>query len=179
MPYAVEMFFEGQSTAAVREAWRRLAESHATPYMLDSGSRPHVTLAVFEEVRENALHEALAHFAARLPAFPLVLSRVGVFESTGVIYVAAEPWTVLESVHRLFWSQCARIGSGAWEHYLPGNWTPHCTLAVDVAMRDADDAVRAANDALVLPIGARVESIAWVRFRPVEHLLVLGLPPCS
>jgi hypothetical protein len=75
----------------------------------------------------------------------------------------------LLDLHEAFHRRFSAFGARSLAQYRPGNWVPHCTLAVGVRASAITDAVRLSL-AAELPIHAWFQRVALVEFRPVRVL---------
>ena len=53
MPYAVELLFDAEGETRVRCVWKALKAAGLSSYMVDSESRPHITLAVYDSLENQ------------------------------------------------------------------------------------------------------------------------------
>lgn len=135
MAHAIEMFFDEQADAAVRRLWHRLAEADLPSLETYSHARhrPHVSLTVASDldVDDTAV---LADLAAVLDGEPLPrlhLPALATFAgSGGVLFLAAVATAPLLALHERVGQVLQAHRIDQWPHYLPGNWVPHCTLAM-------------------------------------------------
>ena len=105
------------------------------------GARPHVSLSVYGDgLDTNGFPERLLEFARSIDPFDFTLSSLGTFPGQeGVVFLAPVVTRRLLEVH-------ARLPRGVFEahnntgmgHYLPGNWVPHCTVAIDLSAARGD-----------------------------------------
>jgi 2'-5' RNA ligase len=167
MPYALELALDDDAAAMVRALWREIAAAGA-PFMAESGANPHVSLAIWNEIDRDAMTSALARFAAETRPIDIVFPAVGTFASTGVVLLAPEVDARLLDAHARCHRTVAGLGLGAWPHYAPGVWAPHCTLAMDLGA-EMDDVLALARRA-PLPLRGRLERVELVEFRPVRRL---------
>ena len=79
MSVAVVLYLDPQAAEIVRGMWRQLADRNISTFMLDSGVRPHVSLAVYERLEFEDAGKSLAEFAESIPPFPLILCTTGSF----------------------------------------------------------------------------------------------------
>jgi 2'-5' RNA ligase len=129
MSFAVEMYFDEAADRAVRAAWKALADAGISTSMLDGISRPHVTLAVSDEIGAT-FKNALALFAKEVSPFELTFSHVGAFNTAeGVVFLAPTMTRSLLDLHQRFHAFFDQHAAKKWPYYLPGAWVPHCTLA--------------------------------------------------
>ncbi|MCV7100626.1 2'-5' RNA ligase family protein, partial [Mycobacterium palustre] len=127
MVHSLELVFDGDTEAAIRRIWEGLARA-GIPSQAPA-SRPHVTLAVAENIAPD-VDELLGPVAARLPLHcaigaPVLFGRANVVfarlivPTSGLLALHAE-------VHRLC---AAHLAPAPMSNSLPGQWTAHVTLA--------------------------------------------------
>lgn len=169
MPLAIELFFDAQSDAAVRSLWAALAREGVCDYMLTSQARPHVSLSVFDDLKETELTRILTRFVAAHPKISLHLAAQGRFPQSEVTFLAPKPSIKLLSMQQWLHTELVRAGAVVWPHYLPSAWVPHCTLTTKAAPTSSEKLTRIL-DTHPLPSTFWVETVGLVRFRPVAHL---------
>jgi hypothetical protein len=98
---------------------------------------------------------------------------VGLFPGAAV-FLAATVTAALLELHAGFHRRFARFGEASSEHYRPGRWVPHCTLATDLAP-DRFGAALAIAGRVPLPLEARLVEAGIVEFRPVTQLVSRAL----
>jgi len=166
MPFAVEMYMDAGSDAAIRRTWSALAEAGIKSAMLDAGYRPHVSLGVCEELEVDGLARELAFFAKWLPPFALTLSSVGIFPGRDhVIFLGVTMTPELLSINDDFHGFFGKYAKAQREHYQIGKWVPHCTLAFDLS----DDVIGKATEVcrcMPLPILGRIEEVGVAEVSP-------------
>lgn len=175
MPYAVELFLDGRSSATLRGLWERIAP--ISSYLLDSGGIPHLTLAVCDSFDPFAAREALEGFAREVSPFRIVYSSVGVFmaEDTVVFLAPVVTSEMLDVQHRML-DLLERYTASVWAHYHLGRWVPHSTLAMKLLPAQAGTVLEACRgSALGLPLFARAEALALVEFHPVRTVYEFAL----
>jgi 2'-5' RNA ligase len=167
MPYAVEMYFDEASTARIREMWNRLAGIGLSA-MIDCGARPHVSLAVCEQIDLNAASAILDDCSAGVPAFAISLASCGMFPGAEyVVFLAPKVTARMLEWHARFHEMITVATGGMWAHYTPPQWMPHCTLATRVLPEQVGAALEILRD-FELPIPCRVISMGIVELRPVR-----------
>lgn len=132
MVHSVELLFDADTEAAVRQVWRDLAEAgirslsgHRSPT-----NRPHATLTVAENL-EDAVDDALRPVLNRLP-LPCIIGAPMLFGAgrtvtlVRLVVPSAELLDLHAETHRL---ASAHMPKGPLPHGDPGQWTPHVTLA--------------------------------------------------
>lgn len=154
--FAVVLHLDEFSERRVRQAWQAL-DDHGVPSAAathDPGYRPHITLAIVDTPDPDALTRRLRRPLSRVVGLPVTLTALGFFlTERAPAYLAVAPTRRLLEVHD---DVHRAIGTTAsWAYYRPGNWLPHCTLAMDVT---CPTSVADALGRGVLPITATVGS---------------------
>src|SRR5258708_7472687 len=168
--FAVELSFDAATDAAVRRVWDELAREGVNDFMAGFGVHPHISLAVFDELRVAEADREIAEFARRLAPLPVTLSSIGIFAGdASVVFVGAVVTNELLATHAEIHRRLGPLGSGAWSYYDRKEWVPHCTLAMDLPSDRIPRAVEIARRA-PLPLRGKLERVSLVRFRPVEGL---------
>lgn len=165
MAWAVEIFFDESGEGRVRSLWNalRLPEADATLY--EGASRPHLSLAVLDS-QDGALEEKTAAVAGRTAPFGLVFGGIGAFPEAGALYLRPEPSGALQALYREMLGELGTLRGRVWPLYLPGQWTPHATVAMGLEEASLRGALRKAVKAFA-PFAVRCRSLAVVKFRPV------------
>ena len=175
MPDVIELNFDAQTEAHVRDIWRELEVAGFTANL--PGGTPHVSLAIGGTIDANAIAPTLQKFAAKYPPIPVALSAINQFPGS-VVYLAPELSSELAKMHRAFHISFVLPMDELSRHYLPAAWRPHCTLAQGVAESDLPRVMEICSRTK-LPIMGQFESISLVRWRPAVELtrFTLGLSP--
>ena len=176
MGYAVELFYDHESESAVREIWDGLGAALGKPSLSELGGRPHVSLAVYGDgLDTTGFQESLHEFANSIDPFDFCLSSVGSFPGQeGVVFLAPVVSLQMLDVHARFHKVFSRNDELGMAYYLPGNWVPHCTVAIDLSAAEAKEAVAYCRESFQ-PITGRFQQIGLVEFRPVKELCTCEL----
>ena len=168
MPFAVEMYMDGESETRVRRIWRALAEAGIKSSMLEAGYRPHISLAVCGELDINGLRQKLSLFAENTSPFALTFSNVGVFPlAEGVIFLGTVVTSNLLAIHAEFHRFFERYAKSQREHYRVGVWIPHCTLTFGLPNDLLGKAIEISRNE-PLPIHSRIEEIGIAEVSPIS-----------
>lgn len=175
MPYTVEMRFDAKSASQIREIWDLLAQKNICNYMVDSNMTPHITLTVFNEIDNKLVTNKLQNFRQEIKPVEISFSHVGSFLSEqGIVFLAPTVTRELLELHQKFHNYFADVKEKQVEYYLPDNWVPHCTVAINVS----DCKVAQAIEEIVSnyqPLNATIESISFVKYQPPEMLSKFSL----
>lgn len=173
MPFAIELFFDPAADRAVRSIWRALADAGISRTMVDLGSHPHVSLADTEDLDAERFRPVLEAFAREVPPLKCSLASMGLFLThEGVVFLAPVVTRNLLDLHEAFHRRFGEYGARCSAYYMPGNWVPHCTLAMGVTPTAMGEAMRLCADATLL---GRFDRIALVEFRPVRVVYAFDL----
>jgi len=171
LSYAITLRLDAPGGRRIERLWEELARRGISDSMQRLGYRPHVTLGVYEAVAPEVVVPLLGELAEK--CLPLAADFTGLRSFPGtapVLWAAPAPSTDLTAAHALLHEM---VGADCHDHYRPGSWIPHCTLAQDLD----GDRLRAALSALQ-PLwedfSARFDGIDLVAFSPVEILWESG-----
>ncbi|MEV0003528.1 2'-5' RNA ligase family protein [Micromonospora sp. NPDC050980] len=132
----VELLCSPELDAAVRAAWRRLADA-GLPSLAGNThptNRPHLTLAAVDGFPPGAEQRLADLCDAALP-LPVRLDRIAVLDGSAPLVWLLRPTPQLVALHGAVWDVLAGApGPHPW--HLPGRWVPHLSLAL--RMRGAD-----------------------------------------
>jgi 2'-5' RNA ligase len=171
MPYAITLRLDALAERRIRRLWDALARRGISASMPRLGYRPHVTLGVYDAMAPEAVAPLLAEFARK--CLPLATDFTGLRSFPGsapVLWAEPAPSTGLRAAHSLLHDV---VGADCHEHYRPGSWIPHCTLAQGLD-QDGLRAATAALQPLWEDFPARFDGLDLVAFSPVEILWESG-----
>ena len=175
MGFAVELYFDRTTEAAVRMLRQEVYASGIAPFVDALGDRPHVSLAAFHDLDVAATVPILQVFASEVPAFSVSLSAVGFFPTEeGVVFLTPTPTRALLGAHARLHQHLQHAGMWALPYYLPDNWVPHCTVEMHVEPDLLPTVVEAYCKAWKLIDGEFTE-VGLIEFRPVTPLHTFAL----
>jgi 2'-5' RNA ligase len=135
MVHSVELLFDRETDAAIRRVWDGLTGVGVRSMASHQGAsnRPHVTLAVAQRM-DDAVNEAISPLLRSLPltctiGAPMIFGR-GPFVLVRLLVPNNELLELQAEVHR---ACLPHMHGGPLPHTIPGEWTPHVTLARRVA----------------------------------------------
>jgi len=170
MPYAVVFYLDARASEPIRQIIRELAEKDIAPYMYSRSVPPHVTLAIYDDMDCRTCEEKIAKLASQTATIALDFSFLGFFHTENpVIFLGPTPTRRLISIHRQVHKLLVENGTQPWELYQPGNWVPHCSLAVDFPPENTEPAAAICRQ-IALPLSIQVTSLGVIQFEPVQTL---------
>ena len=175
MPFAIQLFFDPASDTAVRSLWAELASTEVPFPLRDSGNRPHVSLAIYSELNTAVCAGLLNSFAETRSPLALSIASLGIFPGEqAVVFLAPIVSSSLMDLHRQVHQLLQDTGTLPSTYYLPGHWTPHCTLATRVPPHFLSQAV-AIGLGMSFPLPISIEEIGVIEYTPVNHLFSFRL----
>jgi 2'-5' RNA ligase len=168
MVHSIELVFDRDTDAAIRRIWSDLAAA-GVPSQAPA-SRPHVTLVVADAIAAE-VDTLLESVARRLPlscvvGAPLMFGRAKVVLSRLVV-----PTADLLAVHAEVYRVCGpHLRPEPMANSLPGQWTPHVTLARRVGGAALGRAMRIAGKPSQID-GSFAGLRRWDGNKKAEHLL--------
>ena len=132
MVAALELYLDPDASRRVRTLWAAL-EADGVPTvatLMDGLHRPHVSLAVADQLEPQAVAEALDGLSA-VPPVRLAFHFAGQFLGR-VLWLGPAPSLPLLEHQAEVDRRLAAAGIAVWDHYRPGHWVPHCTVSMRV-----------------------------------------------
>ena len=170
MPYSVELHFDLESAERIRRVRAAVAQQ-----LSEIEGRPHLSLAVLQDVDSAELARVVEPWAANSRGFEMEFSAVGVFPSdAGVIFVAPALSRELLGMHDALYKTLCASGLRVDDHYAPGKWLPHCTICMKAPPDRIGGIVDFVRRAPVFgPV--RVQSVSVVEFSPAREVRAFQL----
>ncbi|MBX3084626.1 MAG: 2'-5' RNA ligase family protein [Anaerolineae bacterium] len=170
MAHAVEMYFDEATDSAVRGMWQSIAATGVPSAMLAGGYRPHVTLAVYDDLKDDGwFASTLEVLAGVAPPVSLTLSSYGIFPGAeGVLFLGVTVTDALCELHGTFHTWFTDYQSSSRAHYAPDQWVPHCTLALGLSLDEMAKALQACQGC-PLPLTAQVTAFGLVEVSPISY----------
>jgi 2'-5' RNA ligase len=178
MPYAVHLDLDragADSLGRLAEDLPKTESGVAGP--LGAGDALHISLAVYDEdVPVADLTKAASLFSQALQPVPVRFQSLGIFPGGGILFAAPTITSPLLALHARYHAGAADLRPNCWDHYRPGAWVPHATLAEKLSPRSASRIVAAAMRRWE-PVEAVLDRLRIVHFQPVRTIWSSALPP--
>lgn len=141
VPLVVQLDLDAMTASSIDQVSGALEGYVGVETIRQLGSVPHVSLAVYDDFVLGKLPDDLAAFAKTLSALPLKLVNLGIFTgSRNVLFAAPVVTEQLLAIHQRFHQTFTTVGSCS-EHFRPGAWVPHVTLAMNMSLEILPDCV--------------------------------------
>lgn len=138
MQYAIELYYDKETEQKLFNLTHRVADEKLSTKFLEWKTRPHLTLACFNDVDETKCIERLKSFAQAHKTMPAYIASVGMFTDTRTIFASPIMNDSMYQFQRDLYEYLKDFDATGWEWYHPNRWVPHCTLAL---IKDDDEEV--------------------------------------
>ena len=138
MQYAIELYFDKETERTLSRLVQRVADEKLSTKFLEWKTRPHLTLACYNDVDEQKCIEQLKKFAQSHKAVPAYIGSVGMFNDSKTIFVSPIMNRSMYQLQAELHECLSDFDTTGWEWYCPDRWVPHCTLALT---KDDEDSV--------------------------------------
>jgi 2'-5' RNA ligase len=130
MQYAIELFFDKETEYKLFNLAKRIADEKISTKYLEWKTRPHLTLACFNDVDETLCVEKLKLFAQNHKVMPAHIGSIGMFNDTKAIFVSPIMNSSMYQLQRELHEYLKDFDTKGWEWYCPNRWVPHCGIAL-------------------------------------------------
>ncbi len=170
MPYAVVLYLDTQISNPIQQTILELAQRNIAPYMQVNSVQPHVTLAIFDDLDCQTCEIKISRLARKIKVFDLNFAYLGIFHSEStVVYLGPTSTQELLSMHSRLHEILKNDATRSWDLYQPGNWVPHCSLAVEFPPQKLQKAVQICMK-IMLPLSVPIASLGVMQFEPLQPL---------
>lgn len=177
MQYAIELYYDKETEDKLFELAKRVADEKISTRFLEWKTRPHLTLACFNDVEEAKCIEKLKAFAKDHKTMPAYIGSIGMFNDTKTVFVSPVMNSSMYQFQRELHKFLEEFDTKGWEWYCPDMWVPHCTIAL--TGDDNDNAFFKASDLLLhefKKMSGKFVSIGLVKVSfPVEEIFTVDL----
>ncbi len=160
LPYSIGVYFDAESEAKIRALWKVLAEKGVADYLELAGHRPHITLAIYEDLDLEKTNEILTNICEKTSEIPISFQFIGVFPTTRGIFLGPVVTEPLLELHRQINREINAFAIlPEIPYYLPEKWVPHCGVAVEVEPQHIPTVVQITDEMIEFPFKAIIKEI--------------------
>lgn len=168
MGFAVQLYFDSLSSSKIEELWQEVNSP-----LLKAGSRPHLSLAVFDEIEKEKMIAGVQKFSEQEQQFEVKFSSVGTFPTDrGVVYIAPVVSSQLLAIHQRFHQQIAPCWGNCYDYYKSASWVPHCTIREELHGEELREVIETSTKKQELFINVSIEGIELVQYKPTQKLTI-------
>jgi 2'-5' RNA ligase len=166
--FAININTSGETGRCIRDYWTKFGRLEPVPSMAALNYPPHVTLVIYDNVSVGKLRGTLRAVFGGCAPIRLRFDRLAYFMQPRLVFWAApQPSESLHHAHAAIHSLIDP--SLCREHYRPGAWVPHCTLATQVSANHRRQALALAQEKIE-PFDVLFDQADCVEFMPVRVL---------
>lgn len=177
MKYAVELYYDKKTEKKLLDMAQRVADEKISTKFLEWKTRPHLTLACFNNVDEECCIKKLKDFAENHRRMPAYIGSIGMFNDTKTIFVSPIMNSDMYRFQRELYENLKDFDTNGYEWYCPDRWVPHCTIAL--TGDDDDEAFYQASNLLLHEfekIAGQFVEIGLVKITfPVEEVFTVNM----
>lgn len=174
MALAVCLLFDARSELALRGLWQRLEDTGVPTLLSHTHGRhvPHLSYAVLRDWDLDKVEDALDLVPDEGPMV-LHFDALGMFRRSRTWLVPAVTSDIARRQERVV-DAVESTGADLHQHYRPGVWVPHCTLAPRTTLEHLPRVASAVYE--VLPLVTTVDRAALVETASGEVRLLDRVP---
>lgn len=174
MALAVCLLFDPRSELTIRRLWQRLEDVGVSTLLSHTHGlhAPHLSYAVLRSFDLRAVRDALQQLPGGRP-ITLHFDAIGMFRRSRTWLVPAVTSDLARRQERVV-EAVESTGADLHQHYRPGVWVPHCTLAPRTTLERLP--VIAASVFEVLPVVATADRAALIDTSTGEQHSLTVLP---
>ncbi len=177
MQYAIELFFDKGTEEKLFHLAKRVVDEKISTKYWEWKTRPHLTLACFNDVNETLCIERLKEFAQNHKVMPAHIGSIGMFNDTKVVFAAPVMNRSMYDLQQELHEQLKDFDTKGWEWYCPNRWVPHCAIAL--TGEDENESFFKASDLLLrefTKMSGEFVAIGLVKISfPVEEIVTVKL----
>ncbi len=177
MQYAVELYYDQETERQLYHLAKRAADENLSTKYLEWKTRPHLTLACFNNVNETKCIEQLKKFALTHKMMPAYIGSIGMFNDTRTIFASPVMNESMYQFHKELHECLSDFDAAGWEWYSPNRWVPHCTLAL--TKEDEESVFYKVSDLILhefKKMSGKFVSIGLVKVTfPVKEIIAIDL----
>jgi 2'-5' RNA ligase len=171
MTYSIGAYFDQETETEIRRIWKALAVSQAAEYLYVSNDRPHITLSIFDNLDQEKTSQLMCSLAHEFPVMEVSFQSIGIFPSNAVFLAPIVSPTLLDLQRRSHESLISFSKLPDHPYFVPGNWVPHCSLAIEFLPEKIMGVLQAVMQEARLPLNGKITALGLTSFRPVVHLM--------
>jgi 2'-5' RNA ligase len=159
------LFLDSETENTIRRTWSILRTRGFSSPLLRSGGKPHLTLAIWEDLETDLILDDISDFAQTHRAFPVTFSSIATFgPKSGTVFLGPVFTPSLIIVHDQLYRIFKEMKEFSEVFYRPDSWVPHCSLTLGLQTEEVPKAINTCMDIINLPIQGWVKEIGLLTF---------------
>ena len=144
MAFAISIWFDDETENKIRLIWKDLHEKDITSVLHTGNYRPHITLAIYKELKVEEFRISLEKLLKDISPFKIILPSIGIFGtkpgiqsvSGNAVFLGVTPTIELLEFHKSVHQLLEIYGKEPISYYLPKSWNPHSSLGVKITSQE-------------------------------------------
>lgn len=172
--YAVVGYLDCETEEKFNNVWRDLSENNISQYGVESkGLRPHITIADYDRLEKDAFIELFNKLYEDKLKVDICLNVLGTFINTGTLFIAPALSTELLDFHKSYHNYFKAFNDNVDSFYLPGRWSPHCTIASRLSEDNMIQAFKYCKNN-ISKIHCKLNEVALIEIKVNEDGIAIG-----
>jgi len=147
MANAINIRSDNDSSKSIEDLWKKVSQFEEEPSMINLNYPPHFTFAIYEEITQQQLFNALDNVFMKEKKVDIVFDQLSCFDTNPlVLYAQPKNTEELIKLHSRI-HECIDPNLSE-EYYRPDKWVPHCTLAYNVQEDKRNEALQFAKETI-------------------------------
>ncbi|XP_010441144.1 PREDICTED: uncharacterized protein LOC104724373 [Camelina sativa] len=173
--YAIELYFDPALENQVLKAWNVFARRQISTKLINTESRPHITLFSTSLFDSTRLESVIKSFVSKQEPISISFSTIGSFSSdNNLLFLSPTPSLSLLQLQTQLCDTLKKESVEIGEDYRVDSWVPCCPVALDVPKSRMAEAFSVLRD-LKLPVNGYGMEIGLVEFSPVREVFSFPL----
>ncbi|MFX1417985.1 MAG: 2'-5' RNA ligase family protein [Promethearchaeota archaeon] len=166
MPFAIVLTFDEKNTRMIEKVLKKFKETEISPLMYEEKIKPHITLAIYDEINSDVAKDRLILFSIENPQFIIQISSIGYFPSEeSVIFLNPKANIALLSIQEKIF----RLFKDFESNHFPETWVPHCTLGMYIQKENISRAIDIIKEEIIMtkekPFYVTAKALSLVKFQ--------------
>ncbi|KAL1200355.1 hypothetical protein V5N11_003715 [Cardamine amara subsp. amara] len=173
--YAIELYFDPALENQVLKAWNVFARRQISTKLINTESRPHITLFSTSFFDSTRLESVIKTFVSKQEPISISFSTIGSFSNdNNVLFLSPIPSLSLLQLQSQLCETMKKESVEIPEDYRVDSWVPFCPVALEVPKSRMAEAFSVLRD-LKLPVNGYGMEIGLVEFSPVREVFSFPL----
>ncbi len=171
LTYSIAVFFDEKTEQELRRIWQLLANARLSDILYLSNNRPHITLSMYKNIDLEITSTALCTLASEYRQMDVSFRAVGIFPNTADVFLMPSVSLHILDLERKLREEFADISiQPDVPYFQPGEWTPHCSMAINVQRHLLLPAVQKVMEELAFPWEGKIVGLGLTSYPPVAHI---------
>lgn len=175
MDYGVILYLDTKSNNYIKDLRYKVCNNGVNKHTIDSGIKPHITLASFDSKDIFNFIEKLKIFLKDEKSFEIKFNSIGIFPfKENVVYLSPVMNMELYGIHNRFYSFFKNDNLEYGDYYLPERWVPHCTVASRLDINEVISSITTIKEEFKV-FSSLVKCVGVIQVEPPKEIACIKL----